>query len=205
MTDLSQLDGPELLHLALEAARRDDHGAAITYLKQAIDLPEGRTSTSTDYAKLLYLLGAEYAQIGLVDRAQEYMARSIDVDPDLHTARFQLGLLHLTCAQVQQSLDVLAPLEKLGEGSAFYHLRAGLEHLVRDEFDACRVSLLKGMDLNTHSAAPNLALNGDMQKLLNALPASDGTTPAAADEQAEASTEASFLMSAYNRGPGHIN
>lgn len=187
------LDQPELLHLALEAARRDDHGQAITYLKQALDLPEGAASSSTDYARLLYLLGAEYAQIGLMDRAREQMARAIEMDPSLHTARFQLGLLLLTQAQPEAALEVLAPLKQLGPQQAFFHFEAGLTHLIRDEFDACRTSLHEGMELNAASPAPNLALNADMQKILDALPAADG---------GDKSAEASFMMSAYNRGSG---
>ncbi|MES2089657.1 MAG: hypothetical protein V4532_06740 [Pseudomonadota bacterium] len=198
MTDLTKLDGPELLHLGLEAAQRDDHGAAITYLKAAIDLPAGSMATSSDYAKVLYMLGAEYAQIGLMDRAQEYMGQAIDMDSSLYTARFQLGLLHLTCAQVEQSLQVLAPLENLSADSCFHHLATGLRHLIHDEFAECRTSLLRGMDLNTHSAAPNPALNGDIQKLLNALPTTDGDQDAT--PVAEPTAEASFLMSSYNRG-----
>jgi tetratricopeptide (TPR) repeat protein len=199
MPDLTSLDGPELLHLGLEAAGRNDHGAAITYLKQAIDLPAGSIATSSDYAKVLYMLGAEYAQIGLMDRAQEYMGQAIDMDDSLHTARFQLGLLHLTQAQVEQSLQVLAPLEQLGPKNCFTHLGAGLRHLIHDEFADCRNSLLHGMQLNTESAVPNLALNGDIQKLLAALPNADADQ-GTADPAAEPTAEASFLMSSYNRG-----
>lgn len=190
---MSNLDTAELLHLALEAAGRNDHGAAISYLKQALDLPAGTTASSTDYARLLYLLGAEYAQIGLMDRAQEQMARAVEMDPGLHTARFQLGLLLLTQARPEAALEVLAPLKDLGPQQAFFHLEAGLAHLVRDEFTACRESLLQGMELNAASAAPNLALNADMQKILDALPAGDGGDKAA---------EAGFMMSAYSRGSG---
>lgn len=193
------LDAPELLHLGIEAAGRNDHGAAITYLKQAIDLPAGSIAMSTDYAKALYMLGAEYAQIGLMDRAQEHMAQAIAMDDTLHTARFQLGLLHLTQAQVEQSLQVLAPLEQLGDNNCFTHFGAGLRHLIHDEFVDCRTSLLRGMQLNSESAAPNVALNGDIQKLLAALPNADADQ-GTAEPAAEPTAEASFLMSSYNRG-----
>ena len=199
MIDLSRLDNPELLHLALEAARRDDHGTAITYLKQAIDLPDGKALPSADYAKLLYLLGAEYAQIGVMARAIDYMGQAIDVDPAMHTARFQLGLLHLTCAQPEQGLAVLTPLADLGPESMFYHLHQGLAHLVRDEFELCRGSLRKGMELNKSSSQFNQALNGDMQKLLDALPGGDVTPPTAVPGGNDMA-EAEFMMSAYSRG-----
>lgn len=199
MPDLSSLDASELFHLAVEASRRDDHGVAITYLKQALDLPAGTTASSADYARMVYFLGAEYAQIGMMDRAQEQMARAVEMDPSLHTARFQLGLLLITRGLVDQSLEVLAPLATLGEDQPFFHLRAGLEHLVNDEFTPCRERLLKGMHLNQVSPDFNAALNGDMQKLLNALPAQDSAAPPQ-PENAEQDVEAGFAMSAYNRG-----
>lgn len=192
------LDGAELLHLAIEASGRNDHGTAITYLKQALDLPEGSLATSSDYAKYLHMLGAEYAQIGMMDRAAAHMARAVDMDPDLHTARFQLGLLHITCNQPEQALSVLAPLEKLPDDSPFHHFGMGLQHLVQDRFKPCRESLLKGVELNSASASPNLALNADMQKLLNALEENGGGTEAVAAMGAN-QVEAGFLMSAYNR------
>ncbi|MGC4061440.1 MAG: hypothetical protein QM749_11585 [Aquabacterium sp.] len=201
MTTRTNLDGGELLHLAIEASGRNDHGAAITYLKQALDLPEGSAAMSGDYAKYLYMLGAEYAQIGMMDRAQEHMAQAIEMAPDLHTARFQLGLLHITCAQPAQALSVLAPLEKLPEDSAFHHFGVGLQQLIGDQLSACRESLLKGIELNSASAVPNLALNADMQRLLNAIAEyGDGTQTVAA--MGSPTAEAGFMMSAYNRSNG---
>lgn len=198
MTQTSTLDGPELLHLAIEASGRDDHGAAIGYLKQALDLPAGGAATSSDYAKYSYMLGAEYAQIAMMDRAAEYMGQAIALDPDLHTARFQLGLLHITCGQPAQALSVLAPLEKLPEASAFHHFGKGLQHLIQDQFTPCRDALLKGIELNSASAVPNLALNADMQKLLSAMDEfKDGTQTVAA--MGNPNVEAGFAMSAYNR------
>lgn len=198
----STLDSSELFHLAIESARRDDHGAAIAYLKQALDLPEGAATSAETYARMMYMLGAEYAQIGLMDRAQQQMAQAIEMDPALHSARFQLGLLLITQALPEQALEVLAPLKSLGDHHLFFHLRAGLEYLIKDEFDLCRDHLRTGMRLNESSPDFNPALNGDMQKLLNALPASGNEIlpagePSASD--AEQGVEAGFAMSAYNR------
>lgn len=194
MTAMSHLDEQELLHLAVEASKRDDHGAAITYLKQAIDLSDSGASQSAGKGKLLYLLGAEYAQIGMMDRAQENMAKALATEPELHTARFQLGLLYLSCAKPAEALEALGPLSELGEASPFFHLKQGLEHLIHDQFEPCRASLLKGMALNSQSPDFNEALNADMQKLINALPSAE------ADTATSGHAEAGFLMSAYNRG-----
>lgn len=201
MHQANPLDGTELFHLAIEASGRSDHGAAIAYLKQALDLPEGSAATSSDYAKYLYMLGAEYAQIGMMDRAASHMAQAVDMDPALHTARLQLALLHITCNQTAQALSVLTPLEKLPDGSAFHHFGTGLRHLLQDQFKPCREALLKGIEINSASASPNLALNADMHKLLVALEEHGGGVETVAAMGA-AQAEAGFLMSAYNRSNG---
>lgn len=196
------LDMQELMHLALEAADRNDHGGAISYLKQALDLPEGASATSSDYAKLLYLLGAEYAQIGMVERAAENMSSALAMDSSLVTARYQLGLLLLTSGAAAQALEVLAPLQSLGEGHALFHLGSGLTHLIKDEAAESKQQLLLALQANQHSATPNVPLNGDIQTLLQSLAnldqqgTADGAQPT---EQTETQAEAGFMMSAYHR------
>jgi len=189
MSSTQHLDGAELLHLSMEASGRKDHGAAIGYLKQALDLPAG-------------MLGAEYAQIGMLDRAQENMAKALEMDPDLHTARFQLGLLHITCAQPAQALSVLAPLASLPVDSAFHHFGAGLQFLIQDQLASCRESLRCGIELNSASAVPNLALNADMINLLKALDEHGDGPQTVVSIGGAPTAEAGYLMSAYSRSNG---
>lgn len=201
MTSQNSLDGSELLHLAIEASGRNDHATAITYLKQALDVPAGGTAMSSEYAKYLYMLGAEYAQIGMMERAQEFMGQAIEMDPTLHTARFQLGLLLITCAQPAQALAVLTPLTELAEDSAFHHFGIGLQSLIQDEFASCQAALTRGIELNNRSAMPNQALNRDMAMLLKAIDEREQGSKATADAGTGNHAEAGFLMSAYNRSP----
>jgi tetratricopeptide (TPR) repeat protein len=201
MNAQKKLDGAELLHLAMEASGRDDHGMAITYLKEAIELSDGHSSMSSEYAKYLYMLGAEYAQIGMMERAQDYMGQAIDMDAELHTARFQLGLLQLTQGNTRDAAEVLTPLVSLPTDAVLHQFGKGLLCLIRDESLTCREALLRGIELNSASASPNLALNRDMQMLLKSLEDLAQDAPASSrHEEKEASTaEASFLMSAYSR------
>jgi tetratricopeptide (TPR) repeat protein len=195
------LDGAELLHLAIEASGRDDHGTAITYLKQAIELSDGHSSMSSEYAKYLYMLGAEYAQIGMMERAQDYMSQSIDMDPELHTARFQLGLLQITQGNTETATEVLTPLVALPPNAALHQFGKGLLCLIRDEVGPCREALTLGIDLNSASASPNLALNRDMHMLLQSMSnlTQDSPDPSPHVEKDASTAEASFMMSAYSR------
>jgi tetratricopeptide (TPR) repeat protein len=113
-------------------------------------------------AQLRHLLGAEMAQQQDYDGAVMEMSAAIALNPLMHVARFQLGLLHLTMSRPDHAIAVLSPLENLDDESALKHFKRGLEALIVDDFDNCTQHLLKGIELN-RDLEP---LNKDMQMLL---------------------------------------
>jgi len=113
-------------------------------------------------AELRYLLGAEHAQRCEYSEAVAAMHSALDINPKLHFARLQLGMLYLTLAQPDHSLAVWAPLEELDESAALKAFKRGLEALIRDDFSACIGYLQRGIGLNKH----NTTLNDDMTKLI---------------------------------------
>lgn len=113
-------------------------------------------------AELRYLLGAELAQRREYPAAVAAMHTALDINPKLHFARLQLGLLYLTMSQPDHSLAVWAPLEELDESAALKAFKRGLEALIRDDFPACIGFLQQGIDLNKH----NTTLNDDMTQLI---------------------------------------
>ena len=133
-------------------------------------------------AELRYLLGAELAQRREYPEAVAQMRTALDINPKLHFARLQLGLLYLTMAQPDDSLAVWAPLEDLEETAALKAFKRGLEALIRDDFSACIGHLQRGIDLNKQNAT----LNDDMSQLIERV--RDGSviappgTPAACDD-----------------------
>ncbi|HEY8880846.1 MAG TPA: tetratricopeptide repeat protein [Roseateles sp.] len=207
---LQLLTQSELLALALEASRRDDAGRTLAYLKEA----GGRADASP---QALFMLGSEYAQLGMMDDAKASMVRAVEVGPDFAIARFQLGMLHLTSGEVDAAKAVWAPLVMLGADHPQGYLAAfhrGMLHLVADEFDDAIAALSAGLAQNQE----NEALNGDMRRVIDAvehLPGRSPQTPAPAaapvqPEAASASTpdadvEPSHLfINAYtHRGKPH--
>jgi tetratricopeptide (TPR) repeat protein len=113
-------------------------------------------------AELHYLLGAELAQRREYQEAVLQMRTALDIDPKLHFARLQLGLLYLTMAKPDDSLAIWAPLEELEETAALKAFKRGLEALIRDDFGACIGFLQRGIALNTQNAP----LNHDMTQLI---------------------------------------
>ena len=113
-------------------------------------------------AELRYLLGAELAERREYPEAVQQMRTALDINPRLHFARLQLGMLYLTMSQPGDSLAVWAPLEELDETAALKSFKRGLEALIRDDFRACIGFLQRGIALNTQNAT----LNDDMTQLI---------------------------------------
>ncbi len=113
-------------------------------------------------AELHYLLGAELAQRREYGEAVAQMRTALDINPKLHFARLQLGLLYLTMAQPDDSLAIWAPLEDLDESAALKAFKRGLEALIRDDFNSCIGFLQQGISLNKQNAT----LNDDMSLLI---------------------------------------
>lgn len=194
-SELATLSQIELLALALEATRRGDSGHSIAYLKEAGARVDASEQT-------FFLLGSEYAQIGLVDQARENFHRAIDLNTNFSIARFQLGLLYLTNGQPQEALDTWAALSPLGSEHPLENFRLGMQHLVQDEFVACLRHLERGIALNVD----NPALNTDMQlvvervKGLLAEPAAAGCQ---ADDASKQEAQSHLFLNAYAGGKAH--
>lgn len=133
-------------------------------------------------AELRYLLGAELAQLREYPEAVTQIRTALDINPKLHFARLQLGLLYLTMAQPDDSIAVWAPLEELDETAALKAFKRGLEALIRDDHPACIEYLQQGIGLNKQNAT----LNDDMTQLIEKVRDGSVIAPAPArDVEAE--------------------
>lgn len=196
-TTLSLLDQAELLQLALNASAANDSGTAIAYLKEATSRPDATAIAH-------YILGAEYAQSKLYDRAAAEMGKAVEIDPGLSIARLQLGLLWLSGAAADKAVEVLTPLMDLSETDPLRLFGKGLCHLIKDEFIDATECLQNGIKLNE----TNPALNSDMQKILNEIVVvlNKAETPQVMVAEAPAEAEEDgqhVLLSAYTRGTSH--
>jgi tetratricopeptide (TPR) repeat protein len=152
---LSLLDQTELLQYAMAAAQQGDPAVALGYLKEA-------ASRADATAAAHYLLGAEYAQAGMVDRATDAFEAALALDPGLSTARLQLGLLWLTGGQPVKAEAVFQPLEELPPSHYLHLFGKGLGLVCRDALADALDCLEAGIACN----AENAPLNGDMTMLV---------------------------------------
>lgn len=128
------------------------------------DLQQIKSAVARDpgNAELRYLLGAELAQQRDYDGAVVEMRTALAIEPKLHFARLQLGLLYLTMARPNESVEIWGPLEALDDDAALKYFKRGLEALIRDDFAACIGHLQHGIQLNTQNAP----LNRDMTMII---------------------------------------
>jgi Flp pilus assembly protein TadD len=191
----TELTSEELMHLAMHAIGHDTPDKAISLLKRLLDM-------EPQNGKAHYLLGAVHAEIGMYDVAAQEMARALELESDLHTARFQLGLLNLTSGKVEEARNVWEGLDILGDRDPLYLFKTGMLHLVKDEFEPCVTALKAGIELN----AFNEDLNNDMRRIVSAARKAMAGQPAVvvedADNQADQAAQDTIdgrriLLSAY--------
>ncbi len=178
------LDAKEYLHLAINAMARDEHHAALNYIKEVLALePEN--------ANALYLLGAEHAELGLYDRAIEEIEKALHIDPNIEMARFQLGLLYLKANQLEGAAKAFTYLAERSQVDSLAAYAAGLVALCKEDIPRAREKLALGLS----GTNDNPALKKDMQELLNNL--LDGQGAATQETSTEDSATASIYLGAY--------
>ncbi|WP_369434007.1 tetratricopeptide repeat protein [Psychromonas sp. MME1] len=155
---MQNLSNDELFHFALDANKNERHDTAIGYLKQLIE-------NVPDHEQGLFLLGAEYAQVGLFSEAIKYMEKTIELGTTLTAANFQLGLLYMATEEYDNAQESWKTIQQEGENDYIYIFSQALIHLVNNQEEKAKSLLAEGIELNKD----NTALNNDMKNVLNSI------------------------------------
>ncbi|HYF21916.1 MAG TPA: tetratricopeptide repeat protein [Caulobacteraceae bacterium] len=123
--------------------------------------------------RLHFLRGSMLAAGRRYPEAHAAMSRAVEVAPGYAIARFQLGLLELSSGDPGSATRTWAPLQGLGENNPLRLFASGLEHMARDEFEAAKACLERGIELNQE----NPALNRDMRMVIAEMPSSGPDEP----------------------------
>lgn len=145
-------DPDKLFDLALQASQANDTQKSIHYIKSAIH-------QSPDDARMRYMLGTLYTNIGLYDNAITNMEKALELDAKYHMARFHLGLLYLMGNRQQDAESTWQQLDNLGREHHLNLFKEGLVKIIRDDVREGITLLQKGID-NNHI---NESLNQDMK------------------------------------------
>lgn len=178
-----RLDSDELLRLSLSAMNAANDAETIDLLKTLVDREPG-------HAYGHYLLAAQHAQLGLMDRAEAGFRTAMTLAPtDFPMPRFQLGQLLLLKGAVDEAQDTLAPLTQGSDALAAY--ASALRSLAIEDIPSAVQYLQQGLE--RPQVIP--ALEQDMARLLNQLLEREKQ----AETTAAGTHGARFLLSNYGR------
>ena len=145
----------------------------------------------------LLLAAADFIQAKEIDRAEAAYLLALQRAPNFAIARFQLGLLQMTCNRPAAALVTWGPLEQLEEKDPLRLFARGLAALAQGRPDLAKVWLAEGIAVNT----VNPPLNRDMQKVFDQIEAAGQGQPPQGQEKAngkaKSEDQAHFLISTY--------
>ncbi|QHI99178.1 hypothetical protein GT347_15050 [Xylophilus rhododendri] len=134
-----------------------------------------------------FLLGANAAQAGDTERAQEEFRAALLLSPTLDIARFQLGLLQATGGHYHDALQTWAPFLNAQPQTYLAHFAWALRALFLGDAAQAGRYLQSGLEMNTENAP----LNADMVNLARRLEALGH------GESGQAESASAFLISSY--------
>lgn len=191
-------DLPSAVRRALQVSAAGDAEGAIRLLRAAAE--EDRAS-----ALVQFLLGAELAQAGATGDAEAAFANAVLLAPQLHIARFQLGLLQFTSGRAAIALLTWQPLLALGEHEPLPHFVRAFAALAGDRFVEAREGFAAGIARNN----TNEPLNDDMRRvvagiedLLRSQTMEPASVQASPNDQ-DADERAHILLSNYYGSSSH--
>ncbi len=113
--------------------------------------------------RLHFLKGSILAGVQRYEEGCAAMRRAIELAPEYHLARFQLGFLEFTSGMPEAAVETWGPFISLDEGAAFRLLSEGLDSLACDDFGKADHLLRRGIAANLEHPL----INSDMQLLLD--------------------------------------
>lgn len=144
-------------------------------------------------ARLHFLRGSVLIGLSRHIEAHGELTRAVQLAPDFHLARFQLGFFELTSGEAQNALETWAPLDRLPDAHFLRKFVGGLRSLIADQFEAAITQLRAGIALNHE----NLPLNRDMQLII------ERCLAIVAQDEAGAVSETSLILGHSGQGGVH--
>lgn len=152
---MQTVDSNKLFDQALQASQANDTQKSIGLIKTALE-------HSPEDARMWYMLGSLYADIGIYDKAIAQMEKALKIDLNYHIARFHLGLLYLMSRRQETAEATWAALDTLGENHYLTLFKAGLLKIAADEIEEGIELIQAGIQKN-HLVE---SLNEDMRTVI---------------------------------------
>lgn len=139
------LDSEEYLHLAINATESNDHHAALTYLHQALGI-------TPENADALLLLGAVYAELGLMDRAIATLEECLSLNEEMEMAAIQLALLYIATGREDEARPNINRVLGKSSDAQLQALAEALEHMLNQNNPAAVESLDEALAIKSSNS-----------------------------------------------------
>jgi len=184
--NFDKLDNDELLRLSLDAINANRDADAVVMLKTLLEREPGHVFAT-------YLLAAQHAQLGMMDRAEAGFRAVVLEAPEFPIARFQLGQLLLVKGAVGEAQQVLAPL--MDDRQALGAYARALHAAAVDDLATALAELETGLALPQD--IPALAL--DMRRLHDQVQVAAAQAAISVDAPASSAAASALFLSNYGR------
>lgn len=162
--------------------------------EEALSLFQEASIAAPAWAIPHFLLGSEYAAQGEMEKAEAAFANAVLLDPQLHIARYQLGLLQFSSGRAAAALVTWQPITELQGEQGMADFVRGFAAMAQENLDEARSHFASGL------AAPdvNPAVASDIHKVIAGM---DSLSKPAQSEASAAAAEpfAHVLVSTYDK------
>ena len=128
------------VNLGAEAMLRDNHAAALVYLREA-------ARVRPDIAGIWVNLGVLYARHGRYEHAEASYLRALDVDADEPSAMTNLSLVYQALGEPKLAAEYLKRVQGYRERNPYYHFASATKAYEEQQFDVALTSLRKALRL----------------------------------------------------------
>ena len=128
------------VNLGAEAMLRDNHAAALVYLREA-------ARVRPDIAGVWVNLGVLYARHGRYEHAEASYLRALDVDADEPSAMTNLSLVYQALGEPKLAAEYLKRVQGYRERNPYYHFASATKAYEEQQFDVALTSLRKALRL----------------------------------------------------------
>lgn len=186
-----------LFETALAASLKRQSDVAIPILEQVL-------ARNPCHARARHLLGAEFAQAGKMDDAVVEITTALELNPDMPLARFQLGLMLMTCARTEEAVQVWSGLDVLESCNVLNRFRRSMMMIVQGQMQLAHSELAAAIADNIDLPA----LNGEMREVIEMI--ASANSPVTSSGNAEVDevelnqddpNAQHFLVSTYVQSP----
>jgi len=127
-------------NLGAEAMLRNDHAAALVYLREA-------ARVRPDIAGVWVNLGVLYARHGRYEHAEAAYLRALDVDENEPSALTNLSLVYQALGDTKLATEYLQRVQSYRERNPYYHYASAEKAYEEQQFEAALTSLRKALRL----------------------------------------------------------